>query len=95
MLDQIYKNAVVSITKRYVGTQDEQPAIMVAQDVFGAMKKQGWHSAKLVDATGDPMSESNAPKTEFEKEAARAVNSADYRGGVTCPIVTRLYNNVA
>src|SRR5215470_1416069 len=31
MLDQIYKNAVVSITKRYVGTQDEQPAIMVAQ----------------------------------------------------------------
>ena len=75
MLDQIYKNAVVSITKRYVGTQDEQPAIMVAQDVFGAMKKQGWHSAKLVDATGDPMSESNAPKTEFEKEAARAVDS--------------------
>ena len=32
----------------------------------------------LVDATGDPMGESNAPKTEFEKEAARAVNSAQF-----------------
>jgi hypothetical protein len=74
MLDHLYKNAVVSITKRYVGSQDKEPAIMVAQDVFGAMRSQGWHSAKLVDATGEPMSDSNAPKTEFEKEAARAMN---------------------
>ena len=57
MLDDLYKNAVVSITKKYVGKQDDQPAIMVAQDVFGAMKKQGWHSAKLVDATGEPLND--------------------------------------
>jgi hypothetical protein len=75
MLDTLYKNAVVSITTRYVGKQDKQPAIMVAKDVFGAMKKGNWHSAKLVDATGDPMSESNAPKTDFEKDAAKAMNS--------------------
>jgi hypothetical protein len=75
MLDDLYKNAVVSITKRYVNDQDEQPAIMVAQDVFGAMRKQGWHSAKLVDATGEPVNEGNAPKTDFEKEAAREINS--------------------
>lgn len=75
MLDDLYKNAVVSITKRYIGVQDKQPAIMVAKDVFGAMKKQGWHSAKLVDATGEPLNEDNAPKTDFEKEAARAMNA--------------------
>ncbi len=75
MLDDLYKNAVVSITKRYVGAQDKQPAIMVAQDVFGAMKKQGWHSAKLVDATGDPLGPDNAPQTDFEKDAARAMNA--------------------
>ena len=74
MLDDLYKNAVVSITKRYVAVQDKQPAIMVAKDVFGAMRKQGWHSAKLVDATGEPLNDDNAPKTDFEKEAARAVN---------------------
>jgi Protein of unknown function (DUF3365) len=66
---------VVSITKRYVNDQDEQPAIMVAQDVFASMRKQGWHSAKLVDATGEPVNEGNAPKTDFEKEAARVINS--------------------
>jgi len=75
MLDDLYKNAVVSITKRYVGEQDKQPAIMVAQDVFGAMRKQGWHSAKLVDATGEPLNDANAPQSEFEKEAAREINS--------------------
>ena len=75
MLDDLYKNAVVSVTKRYVREQDKQPAIMVAKDVFGAMRSQGWHSAKLVDATGDPLNEDNAPKTDFEKEAARAVNA--------------------
>jgi Protein of unknown function (DUF3365) len=75
MLDDLYKNAVVSITKRYVSAQDGQPAIMVAQDIFGAMKKQGWHSAKLVDATGEPMSEANAPQTDFEKEAKKEINS--------------------
>ena len=75
MLDDLYKNAVVSITKRYVSDQDGQPAIMVAQDIFGAMEKRGWHSAKLVDATGKPVNEDNAPGTEFEKEAVKAINA--------------------
>ena len=48
---------------------------MVAQDVFGAMRKQGWHSAKLVDATGEPLNDANAPRTDFEKEAAREINA--------------------
>ena len=75
MLDDLYKTAVVSITKRYVGEQDKQPAIMVAQDVFGAMQKNGWHSAKLVDASGEPLNEKNAPQTDFEKDAAGAMNA--------------------
>jgi len=75
MLDDLYKTAVVSMTKRYVLEQDEQPAIKVAQDIFGAMRKRGWHSAKLVDVTGEPINEDNAPKTDFEKEAAREINA--------------------
>src|SRR3954471_22535050 len=50
MLDSLYKTAVVSITKRY----DGPPAIKVAMDVFDAMGKDGWHQAKLVDASGTP-----------------------------------------
>lgn len=75
MLDDLYKNAVVSITKNYVERQESKPAIMIAKEVFGAMKKQGWHSARLVDATGDPMNHENAPKTDFEKAAFKAMNS--------------------
>ena len=75
MLDDLYKNAVVSITKRYVDDQDGKPAIMVAKDIFSAMRKQGWHSAKLVDATGEPLNETNAPGTDFEKEAVKEINS--------------------
>ncbi len=66
MLDELYKNAVVSITNKY----DGPPAIKVAKDVFAAMEKGGWHNAKLVDASGSPQNEANLPQTEFEKRAA-------------------------
>jgi hypothetical protein len=75
MLDDLYKNAVVSITKTYVAKQEDRPAIMIAKDVFAAMKKQGWHSARLVDATGEPLNDANAPRTDFEKEAFRRIRS--------------------
>lgn len=73
MLDDLYKNAVVSITKTYVNKQQDRPAIMIAKDVFAAMKKKGWHSAKLVDATGEPLNDANAPRSEFEKEAVKHI----------------------
>lgn len=69
MLDDLYKTAVVSITRTYVSKQDNRPAIMIAKDVFGAMQKRGWHSARLVDATGEPLNDANAPRSDFEKEA--------------------------
>jgi hypothetical protein len=75
MLDDLYKNAVVSITKTYVDNQEDRPAIMIAKDIFGAMKKQGWHSARLVDATGEPINDANAPRTDFEKEAFRRIRA--------------------
>jgi hypothetical protein len=71
MLDSLYKSAVVSVTKRY----DGPPAIKVAMDVFKAMEEDGWHRAKLVDASGTPQNEANLPKTEFEKRAAVAMRA--------------------
>lgn len=72
MLDSLYKTAVVSVTKRY---EEGPPAIKVAMDVFGAMEKDGWHKAKLVDASGTPQNEANLPKTDFEKRAAKAMQA--------------------
>jgi hypothetical protein len=71
MLDELYKNAVVSITNKY----DGPPAIKVAKDVFAAMEKSGWHKAKLVDASGSPQNEANMPQTSFEKRAAAAIRA--------------------
>ncbi len=70
MLDELYKNAVVSITKVY---PKGAPAIRVAQDVFGAMEKSGHHSAKLMDSTGTPLGDDSEPKTPFEKRANKAM----------------------
>jgi hypothetical protein len=71
MLDELYKNAVVSITNKYNGP----PAIRVAMDLFAAMEKSGWHKAKLVDASGTPQNEANLPRTDFEKRAATAMRA--------------------
>jgi len=72
MLDDLYKTAVVSVTEIY---SKGPPAIMVAMKVFKAMEKGEWHSARLVDATGNPLGEANVPKTPFEKRAAEAIKS--------------------
>jgi hypothetical protein len=76
MLDDLYKNAVVAITDKYVEQQSDAPAALIAKQVFAAMHKKGWHSARLVDATGKPKNKENVARTEFEKKAV-----AEIKGG--------------
>ena len=75
MIDDLYKGAVVHITGTYVEAQESVPAAKVAKKVFAHMEKQGWHSARLIDATGKPLGEPNVAKTEFEKKAVEALKS--------------------
>lgn len=74
MLDDAYKLAVVSITSRYSELQSEAPAALVAKDVFEAMHKKGWHSSRLIDATGKPKKKENVARTAFEKKAVIEMN---------------------
>lgn len=73
MLDDLYKTAVVGMTEVYGSKQAAKPAAVVAGMVFEAMKKKGWHNARLVDASGDPKNEDNVAKTDFEKKAVKAI----------------------
>src|SRR5262245_27515131 len=63
LLDDAYKLAVVSITKNYVEMQSEVPAAQVAKEVLEAMHKKGWHTSRLIDATGKPKKKENVAKT--------------------------------
>ncbi len=72
MLDDLYKNAVVAATDIY---KDGPPAIRMGKRVFEAMDKNGWHSARLVDATGAPLNEANLPVSEFEKRAEEQIKA--------------------
>lgn len=69
MLDDLYKTAVVLITKHYVNEPTDLPAGSAAKALFGAMKAKGWHEVRLLDATGDPIMKDNVAKDEFEKAA--------------------------
>lgn len=73
MLDDLYKTAVVGITQLYVNQQADKPAALAAKAVFDAMKKKGWHNARLVDASGNPKNDENVAKTDFEKKAVKAM----------------------
>ncbi len=75
MLDTLYKNAVVSITKNYVNQQADVPAAAVAKDVFKAMKDGHYHNARLIDVTGRPKNKENIARTDFEKAAVEAIRS--------------------
>jgi hypothetical protein len=73
MLDDLYKTAIVGMTKTYVHQQLDTPAAIVAAEVFDAMKKKGHHAARLVDASGKPKSKTNLPDTDFEKKAVKVI----------------------
>jgi hypothetical protein len=69
MLDDIYKTAIVLITTHYVEDDTSLPAGEAFKALFDAVKKKGWHEVRLLDATGEPYNDDNAPKDGFEKEA--------------------------
>lgn len=73
LLDDLYKSAVVLINKTYVNDVDDVPAGTAARLLFGAMREKGWHDARLVDATGDPLNEDNEPKDDFERNAIEKI----------------------
>jgi hypothetical protein len=73
MLDDLYKTAVVGITATYVNQQSDTPAAAVAKKVFEAMHKKGYHTARLIDATGKPKSFDNVAESEFEKKAVKEI----------------------
>lgn len=73
MLDEIYKTAIVLITKEYVTEKSNVPAGEAFQLLFAAMKKGGYHEVRLLDATGEPINPDNSPQDAFEKAAIAAL----------------------
>lgn len=73
MLDTLYKTAIVLITENYVDGSESLAAGDAFQALFKAMKENGFHEVRLLDATGDAYDPDNEPKTEFEKKAIKAL----------------------
>ena len=69
LLNDIYVNVVILITKAYVENEDSYPAGRAAKLLFKAVKKAGHPETRLIDATGEPYSSTNVAKDTFEKEA--------------------------
>jgi hypothetical protein len=75
MLDDLYKNAIVLITEHYVDESSDLAAGAAFQKLFDAMRKKGHHDVRLLDATGQPYDDDNAPRDDFEKSAVAALKA--------------------
>ncbi len=75
MLDEIYKNAIVLITDKYVNDEDDFPAGSAAVQLFSVITKNGSHAVRLIDVTGEPYKETNVARDAFEKEAAKEIKA--------------------
>src|SRR5262249_30710756 len=69
MLDDLYKLSIVHVTKTYVKARERTPAARVAKLVFKDMAAKGWHTVRLIDATGEPINKKNVANNPFEKRA--------------------------
>jgi hypothetical protein len=70
MLDDVYKTTIVLITENYVHDETDFGGGPAAKALFAAIEKKGWHSVRLVDLSGEPVSDENLPADAFEKKAA-------------------------
>ncbi len=77
MLDDVYKTAVVLITDKYVHSEDDFPAGSAAVALFAAIEQKGWHTAKLLDVTGQPYDAKNVAKDKFDKEAVEKIKAGE------------------
>jgi hypothetical protein len=73
MLDDIYKNAIVLITDKYVNDEDDFAAGAAAVLWFKTISDKGSHTVRLIDATGDPYDADNVAKDEFEKQGVASL----------------------
>lgn len=73
MLDTLYKTAIVVVTQNYVTGEESMAAGDAFQAIFKAMKDNGFHEVRLLDATGEPYDSDNAPANSFEKNAIKAI----------------------
>jgi len=71
MLDDVYKSAVVLITKHYVNDEKDLPAGSAAIALFAAVKEKGWHEVRLLDVSGEPYNPENVAQDDFEKTAVK------------------------
>lgn len=73
MLDDVYKTAVVLITEKYVESEQDFPAGSAAVALFSAIGQKGWHTAELLDVTGEPYDDKNVANDTFEKQAVEKI----------------------
>jgi hypothetical protein len=75
MLDDVYKQAIVLITDKYVHDTDDFAAGSAAVAWFQGVSKTGYHTVRLIDATGQPYEEANVAKSDFEKEGLKQLKA--------------------
>lgn len=73
LADDLYKTAIVFMNDVYVEDENSVAAGETAKHLFDAMKSKGWHEARLIDATGEPLNDENAPQAGFEKKAIQKI----------------------
>lgn len=73
MLDDVYKTTVMLITDKYVNSKKDFPAGRAAIALFKGISQKGWHEVRLIDASGEPYSERNVARDDFDKEGIKQI----------------------
>lgn len=75
MLDDVYKTTIVLITDKYVHDKKDYPAGRAAVVLFKKISDKGWHEVRIIDASGQPYSDHNTAKDQFEKDGIKELKN--------------------
>jgi hypothetical protein len=74
-LDNIFKQAIVLITDKYVHDESDFAAGSAAVLWFENISKSGDHKVRLIDASGQPSDSENVARDDFEREGLRRLKA--------------------
>ncbi|MCA9100311.1 MAG: DUF3365 domain-containing protein [Pirellulales bacterium] len=75
MLDNIYKQAIVLITDKYVHDEDDFAAGSAAVLLFKNISEGGSHQVRLIDVSGLPYDDENVANDDFERAGVKELKA--------------------
>ncbi|GAX60097.1 methionine synthase I (cobalamin-dependent), methyltransferase domain [Candidatus Scalindua japonica] len=77
IIDDLYKLYITHTAGKYARDTETFSSIAITQEVFKMMEEKGWHKARFLSISKQPLNPESSIKDDFERDALKAIVSGE------------------